>query len=93
MIPVQVANSELAAEKQRMDVLLARQYNLITCVLDNHGGGVLGKQSMEEQTLGESLAVLPVVHMFFAWQASATCTGKVAVERKAMAANEPRAVG
>jgi hypothetical protein len=56
MCALQAANSELAAEKERMDVLLARQYNLITCVLDNHGGSLPSKQSMEQQTLGELLA-------------------------------------
>jgi hypothetical protein len=92
MIPVQVANSQLAAEKQRMDVLLARQYNLITCVLDNHGGGVLGKQSMEEQTLGELLAVPLVLYMFPHRRHSQHVQGKVAGERTAMAAKEPHAV-
>lgn len=52
----QASNNALAAEKTRMDVLLARQYNLISCMaeesasMDNSRKG----SSLEEKTLGGS---------------------------------------
>jgi hypothetical protein len=50
----QASNEALAAEKTRMDVLLARQYNLISCMagqqdMDNSGRGT----TLEEKTLGK----------------------------------------
>jgi hypothetical protein len=38
----QKTNTELAQEKERMDVLLARQLNLITCALGQRGGAAAG---------------------------------------------------
>jgi hypothetical protein len=51
----QVANDALAREKERMDVLLARQHNLISCVLegDISGGGNGKHGSAQHRTLGE----------------------------------------
>jgi hypothetical protein len=52
----QATNTALASEKQRMDVLLARQYNLISCVLESGAvGGAAGDagRSVQEKTLGE----------------------------------------
>lgn len=50
---LQATNEALAAEKTRMDVLLARQYNLISCMAEQ--GGMSGSKatSLEEKTLGE----------------------------------------
>eukprot|EP00775_Hariotina_reticulata_P003854 gene3854-4111_t len=49
---LQSANDALAAEKTRMDVLLARQYNLISCVLAQEGDeGRQGSSSIENRTL------------------------------------------
>ncbi|GBG00256.1 hypothetical protein Rsub_12900 [Raphidocelis subcapitata] len=46
------ANTALAAEKQRMDVLLARQYNLISCVLESGAmGAAANGGTLEEKTL------------------------------------------
>lgn len=52
----QASNDALAAEKTRMDVLLARQYNLISCMAEQ-GNSHSGDRaiSLEEKTLGESL--------------------------------------
>jgi hypothetical protein len=52
--PVQTANEALAREKERMDVLLARQHNLISCVLQGEAdGGPDGKHgSSQNRTLG-----------------------------------------
>lgn len=51
----QVANDALAREKERMDVLLARQHNLISCVLegDISGGGNGKHGSAQHRTLGK----------------------------------------
>lgn len=51
----QASNEALAAEKTRMDVLLARQYNLISCMAEQGGlnNGRRGN-SLEEKTLGEA---------------------------------------
>lgn len=54
---LQASNEALAAEKTRMDVLLARQYNLISCMAEQgmsngNGSGKRGN-SLEEKTLGE----------------------------------------
>lgn len=51
---MQSSNDALNQEKQRMDVLLARQYNLIGCVLqqEGEGGGKGHHQSVENKTLG-----------------------------------------
>lgn len=56
----QTANDALALEKERMDVLLARQHNLISCVLQGEGaGGAPGRQnSMQHRTLGEIIIKL-----------------------------------
>lgn len=53
---MQASNKALGQEKQRMDVLLARQYNLIS-VMAQQGvvgsmGGRTGSSSLEEKTLG-----------------------------------------
>jgi hypothetical protein len=48
----QSANDALAQEKERMDVLLARQYNLISCVLQQDETSK-PKRSLEHRTLGE----------------------------------------
>jgi hypothetical protein len=51
---MQATNAKLAEEKQRMDVLLARQYNLISCVLEQDAGKGGSKNStLQEKTLGE----------------------------------------
>ncbi|KAI8463338.1 MAG: hypothetical protein J3K34DRAFT_149057 [Monoraphidium minutum] len=49
---MQATNAALADEKQRMDVLLARQYNLISCVLAE-GGGMAGGGDDQGRTLQE----------------------------------------
>ena len=50
---LQATNAKLADEKQRMDVLLARQYNLISCVLAQDAGKGDGKNgTLQEKTLG-----------------------------------------
>lgn len=51
----QTTNEALNQEKQRMDVLLARQYNLISCVLqqEDEGGVKANRHSIEHRTLGE----------------------------------------
>lgn len=49
---MQSANDALAQEKERMDVLLARQYNLISCVLHQDESSK-PKRSLEHRTLGE----------------------------------------
>ena len=52
---LQCTNGALAAEKERMDVLLARQYNLISCVLESGGtAGLAGQEghTVQEKTLG-----------------------------------------
>jgi hypothetical protein len=51
-VPLQSANDALAQEKERMDVLLARQYNLISCVLQQDETSK-PKRSIEHRTLGE----------------------------------------
>jgi len=52
---MRATNTALAAEKERMDVLLARQYNLISCVLESGAvdaaGGDTGR-TLQEKTLG-----------------------------------------
>ena len=50
----QSANDALATEKERMDVLLARQYNLLSCVLqDGNIDAVAARgKSIEHTTLG-----------------------------------------
>jgi hypothetical protein len=56
---LQASNEALAAEKTRMDVLLARQYNLISCMAEQ--GGIsqsMRGSSLEEKTLGEAGARL-----------------------------------
>ena len=53
--PPQATNNALAAEKERMDVLLARQYNLITALMDSGNMGLAGDKggTIQEKTLGE----------------------------------------
>jgi hypothetical protein len=53
---MQASNEALAAEKNRMDVLLARQYNLISCMAEQRGLNNNGRRgnSLEEKTLGEA---------------------------------------
>jgi hypothetical protein len=64
---LQTANDALAQEKERMDVLLARQHNLISCVLQGDlNGNASGKQSSaQHRTLGEPRArsKQPVAHI------------------------------
>lgn len=54
MLMLQASNEALAAEKTRMDVLLARQYNLIGCMAEEGASSRNGKTatSLEEKTLG-----------------------------------------
>jgi hypothetical protein len=50
----QASNEALAAEKTRMDVLLARQYNLISCMAGQQDMGNSGRgTTLEEKTLGK----------------------------------------
>jgi hypothetical protein len=56
---LQFANDALAQEKERMDVLLARQYNLISCVLQQDELSK-PKRSLEHRTLGESKRYLHI---------------------------------
>ena len=51
---LQASNRELEHEKQRMDVLLARQYNLISCMAQQSGlsSNAHGMNSLEQRTLG-----------------------------------------
>jgi hypothetical protein len=55
---LQTANDALAREKERMDVLLARQHNLISCVLqgDLDGNASRKQSSAQHRTLGEPRA-------------------------------------
>jgi hypothetical protein len=50
---LQSANDALAQEKERIDVLLAQQYNLISCVLQQDESSK-PKRSLEHRTLGEN---------------------------------------
>jgi hypothetical protein len=43
----QATNNALAEEKNRMDVLLARQYNLISCMAEHGGGTHCGEEEEE----------------------------------------------
>jgi hypothetical protein len=62
----QCANDALAQEKERIDVLLARQYNLISCVLQQDEPTSKPKSSLEHRTLGKyqllSVISIPVPH-------------------------------
>lgn len=52
MCALQISNQALADEKQRTDVLLARQYNLISLMAQHGSLGRTNASSLEEKTLG-----------------------------------------
>lgn len=59
---LQASNEALAAEKTRMDVLLARQYNLISCMAGQQDMGNSGRgTTLEEKTLGKRSGRVPTL--------------------------------
>ena len=57
----QHTNAQLADEKQRMDVLLARQYNLISCLLEqgSKAGGRAAAERIRLARLGQAAQDTP----------------------------------
>jgi hypothetical protein len=62
---LQVSNQALADEKTRTDVLLARQYNLISLMAQQGmfggGGSSCGASALHEKTLGAACTAAAVV--------------------------------